>query len=156
MSDSVVVTTLVEVDAATAFAVFTSEIDLWWRREARFRAGGAMRFDDQRLVEIVGERVIELGRVTAWEPPRRLVVAWLGTSKVAGAETEVEVRFDPEGAATRVTIEHRGWDRVPALHPGRHGLGTGIAFDSLIGGWWADLLTALLSYKERRSASQAR
>jgi hypothetical protein len=41
-----------------------------------------------------------------------------------------------------VTIEHRGWDRVPAKHPGRGGL-MGVAFTGLLGNWWADLLTAL-------------
>lgn len=145
MSDAVTVTTLVEVDAPTAFTIFTDEIDRWWRREPRFRAGarpGQMRLDRERLVEVLGDRELELGRVTTWEPPRRLVIAWSGVTRVAGAETEVEVRFAREGDATRVTIEHRGWDRVPAKHPGRGGV-TGVAFEGLIGGWWAELLTAL-------------
>jgi hypothetical protein len=151
-TDAIVVTTLVAVDPGTAFAVFTDEIDLWWRREPRFRAGarpGAMRFEPgagrlPRLIEEADGGVIEVAQATAWDPPRRLVVAWRGTTKVAGAETEVEVRFDPEGDATRVTIEHRGWDRVPAKHPGRHGA-AGLALEGLLGGFWGDLLTALRS-----------
>jgi hypothetical protein len=150
-TDAVTVTTLVAVDPGTAFAVFTDEVDLWWRREPRFRTGarpGAMRFEPgaggrlPRLIE-EGERgAIEIAQATAWEPPRRLVVAWRASTRVLGAETEVEVRFDPEGDATRVTIEHRGWDRVPAVHPGRHGA-MGLAFEGLVGGFWGDLLTAL-------------
>jgi hypothetical protein len=32
----------------------------------------------------------------------------------------VEVRFEPVGAETRVTVEHRGWDSVPENHVARH------------------------------------
>ena len=60
--------------------------------------------------------------------------------------TEVEVRFEPAPldtrAGTRVTIEHRGWDALPADHPARHGY-TGNAFTSMIGLRWADALTAV-------------
>ena len=144
-TDAITVTTVVAIDPSAAFAIFTDDVDRWWRREPRFRTGaraGVMRFDRDRLVEIGDAGEIEIARVTAWEPPRRLVVAWRAATRVAGAETEVEVRFDPEGDATRVTIEHRGWDRVPAKHPGRGGL-MGVAFTGLLGNWWADLLTAL-------------
>jgi uncharacterized protein YndB with AHSA1/START domain len=147
-TDAVVTTTLVAIDARTAFSVFTDEVDLWWRREPRFRTGarpGVMRFEPGaggRLLEVCDGAEVELARVTAWEPPRRLVVAWRGTTRVLGAATEVEVRFDPEGEATRVTIEHRGWDAVPAKHPARIGL-MGGAFSSLVGGWWAELVTSL-------------
>jgi uncharacterized protein YndB with AHSA1/START domain len=147
-TDVVTVTTVVAIDPAAAFRVFTDEVDAWWRREPRFRTGarpGVMRFEpgaSGRLIEEAEGGVVEIARVTAWEPPRRLVVAWRGTTRVAGAETEVEVRFDPEGDATRVTIEHRGWDAVPARHPTRGGL-VGPAFNSLISIWWADLLGAM-------------
>ena len=30
-------------------------------------------------------------------------------------------RFEPVGAETRVTVEHRGWDSVPQDHLARHG-----------------------------------
>jgi uncharacterized protein YndB with AHSA1/START domain len=32
----------------------------------------------------------------------------------AEAATEVEVRFTPDGAGTRVELEHRGWERLGA------------------------------------------
>ncbi len=155
-TDAVAVTTVVEVDAGTAFEVFTAEVDVWWRREPRFR-DGAMRFEPGiggRLLEVGARGTIELARVTVWEPPRRLVLAWAGTSRGARAETEVEIRFDPErdGAATRVTVEHRGWDAIPARHPARGGL-MGGAFSSLIGAWWADLATSLRSHAARRAAT---
>jgi hypothetical protein len=52
------------------------------------------------------------GEVTTWKPPTRLAYLWhLGQDR-AGA-TEVEIRFLARGAAaTRIEIEHRGWERL--------------------------------------------
>ena len=36
-SDAVVVTTVVAVDPAVAFAVFTEEVGAWWKQGPRFR-----------------------------------------------------------------------------------------------------------------------
>ena len=50
-SDQVRVTTVVPADPATAFEVFTSQVDLWWRRGPRFRQGlgrpSEMRFEGE-------------------------------------------------------------------------------------------------------------
>ena len=48
--------------------------------------------------------------VLEWDPPNRLVSAWEVTPSVTG--TEVEVRFLPADASTRVELEHRGWERL--------------------------------------------
>ena len=59
----------------------------------------------------------ENGRTSVWatvvryEPPHRLVLEW----KVGVEQppyTEVEVRFTAAGGATRVELEHRGWERL--------------------------------------------
>ena len=42
------------------------------------------------------------------------------TSTRHGLVTEVEVRFEPAERGTRVTLEHRGWDRVPLENASRH------------------------------------
>ena len=146
-TDCVTVSTIVAVDPATAFAIFTSEIGMWWkpRVPGLFRRGrnGTLKFDNGRLLEIdsFGEP-FEIGRVLAWEPARRLVVEWRQEGFALGERTEVEVRFDPAPAGTRVTVEHRGWDALAANHPARHGA-TGNAFTSMIGLRWADALTAV-------------
>ena len=76
--DRVTVTTVVDVDPATAFEVFTKEIGTWWRREPRYRftpgRAGTLRFDPGvggRLIEVdeaSGRESFEVGRVLAWEP----------------------------------------------------------------------------------------
>lgn len=151
-TDSVSVTTLVAVDPATAFELFTDEVDSWWKRGPRFRPGidrsGAMRFErgvGGRLLEVYDDATrdaFELGRVRVWEPSDRLVFEMGGRDFKPGEATEVEVRFEAVDTGTRVTVVHRGWDSVPAGHPVRHGLEGG-AFTSMMGLWWGDLLVAL-------------
>jgi hypothetical protein len=69
-TDCARVTTFVAVEPAAAFAVFTEEIDAWWRRGPRFRHG-AVHLEPGtggRLLESGGDRVVELARVLVWEP----------------------------------------------------------------------------------------
>jgi hypothetical protein len=155
MSDEIRATTRVAVEPAVAFEVFTREIDLWWRRGPRFRfltAGeGRLRFEPGvggRLVEEGEGDVYEVGRVRVWEPAERLVFEFRARSFAPGDVTEVEVVFQPEGAGTRVTVEHRGWESLADDHPARHGLEAG-ALRGLLGVWWADLLVAARRHAER-------
>ena len=129
------VTTIVAVDPATAFEVFTREIGLWWRSDS----GSGLRFEGGRLLD--GSR--EVGRVVEWKPGEWLVFGW-------DYGTEVEVRFEGVAGGTRVSLEHRGWEKVPANHPARHGY-TGSAFTGMLGLRWADGLNAL-----RRRVAQGR
>jgi uncharacterized protein YndB with AHSA1/START domain len=56
------------------------------------------------------------GRVLRVERPHRILLAWQLSPEFTyepdrAKQTEVEVRFEPEGAeATRVTLEHRGFE----------------------------------------------
>src|SRR5262245_39186169 len=85
--DQATVSVCVAVGPADAFAVFTEETDLWWRRGVKYRVAGrrpgTLYFEPGvggRLLESFetekGTHVYETGRVTVWEPPRRLVVKW--------------------------------------------------------------------------------
>jgi hypothetical protein len=135
------------MDPTTAFDVFTNEIGAWWKPQVRglFQMGqnGTLKFDNGRLIEIYSDAApFEIGRVLAWEPAKRLVIEWRQEGFAPGELTEVEVRFEAEPHGTRVTVEHRGWDRLAAEHPTRHGY-TGNAFASIIGLRWASALTAL-------------
>jgi uncharacterized protein YndB with AHSA1/START domain len=151
-TDTAIVTTVVDVDPATAFDVFTNDIGLWWRREPRYRftphRPGILCFEPGaggRLIEVdesTGRESFEVGRVLIWQPGARLVFEFRGDSFGPGDRTEVEVTFAAEGRGTRLTLEHRGWDRLPPGHPARQGY-TGQAFTDMIGLRWADLLTAI-------------
>ena len=58
------------------------------------------------------------GEVTIWEPPTRLGYTW-HLNRDRSDATDVEIRFLPgDDGATRVEIEHRGWEA-----PGRSGRG---------------------------------
>ena len=156
--DQATVSVLVRVEPARAFAVFTEEIDAWWRRGLKYRIGGGRRgmlhlepHVGGRLFESFdtpeGRKVIETGRVTAWDPPRRLVFAWRAANFASSEKTEVEVRFEPTPSGTLVTVEHRGWSQIRPDHPARHGLEVG-PFLRMMGLWWGDLLSALREYAE--------
>ncbi|HEX2049602.1 MAG TPA: SRPBCC family protein [Actinomycetota bacterium] len=101
---------------AHAFETFVDRISEWWPLERH------STLDDARTCVFehgVGGRVFERsgageeatwGMVVVWEPPARVVFSWNPTGRPA--ETEVEVRFVPDGDGTVVELEHRGWDRL--------------------------------------------
>jgi len=106
------------------FRTFTERIDTWWPRGHHIggkepfaailepRAGG-------RWFERAGDgSECDWGRVLAWEPPSRVVLAWQLDAEFQynpKFETEVEIRFVTEGAArTRVELEHKHLERFGA------------------------------------------
>jgi uncharacterized protein YndB with AHSA1/START domain len=106
----------VECTPERAFEVFTAEVGTWWptRTHSIHKEGVTGVVLEQReggeMYELAegGERE-HWGRVTAWEPPRRLVLAWHVNPERAGP-TEIEVTFTPEDDGTRVVLEHRNWE----------------------------------------------
>ena len=87
-------------------------------------------------------KVQESGRVTCWEPPRLLVLEWRALNFAPEERTEVEVRFEPSPGGTLVTITHRGWSRIRADHPARHGQAPP-QFLRGMGLWWGELMSSL-------------
>jgi hypothetical protein len=160
---SIIVTTLVAADPDTAFAIFTTEVDSWWKHGPMFRPaignGGVLRFEPRaggRLLETYQDgSVFEFGRVRVWEPGRRLVFDMIARSFGPGESTEVEVRFEAEGEKSRVTLENRGWDRFRQDHPVRHGMDD-TAFIDMMSIWWADLLRVLQTYVIGTSGNEKR
>ncbi len=146
--DCVRVSTYVEVEPAQAFALFTDEVDAWWRRGARFRFAlgrtGVLRFEGGeggRFVEDFGDELFEVGRILTWQPARHLAFTWRDRSFCPDETTRVDVRFEPAAAGTRVRLEHSGWSALPPGHPARLGL-SGPAFRAAIGSRWAELCVA--------------
>ncbi len=136
-----------------AFEVFTRDIALWWRPNDMFqftpRSPGILAFeppkDDApgRLVERLSTgKIFMVGDVITWEPGRRLVFGWRQAAFAPGQDTQVEITFEAVGEETRVTVEHRGWDSVPADHVARHTMPDTV-FQMRHAEWWRTLLVSL-------------
>ena len=116
---------------ADAFRLFTEDIGRWWPLQEGF-SYGRERARDVFLEGRVGGRFyerfsdgeeFEVGRVTSFEPPHRVVFTW--RSPDWEGPTEVEVRFRAEGAGTRLDLEHRGWDVGPKARSASKGFAGG-------------------------------
>ncbi len=133
-----------------AFTVWTERIAAWW--PADHTASGEPSLEvvlEGRIGGRIFERTAagvehEWGEVTLWEPPRRFGYLWHLRRDRADA-TEVEIRFAPQGEATRIEIEHRGWERLGA--EGREWR------DRNLGGW-TTLLPHFIRAAEGRAAPQ--
>jgi uncharacterized protein YndB with AHSA1/START domain len=151
VSSRVLVSLRVRAAPERAFAAFVNEIGVWWQANPLFaftpRDPGVLAFEPgeggRLTTTLANGKVFEIGRIRAWEPPTRLVFGWRQAAFEPGQDTEVEVRFDVVGEETRVTVEHRGWDSVPASHVARHGFPDAV-FLTRHGEWWQRLLA---SYK---------
>jgi uncharacterized protein YndB with AHSA1/START domain len=103
-----------------AFAVFTAGMGRWWKKEHHL---GKSPLTDVVLEPREGgrwyevnedESTCEWGKVLAWEPPRRVLLAWqidADWQYDPSFVTELEIRFTPDGNRTRVDLEHRNLDR---------------------------------------------
>jgi uncharacterized protein YndB with AHSA1/START domain len=108
----------------TAFRVFTEGFDRWWPRSHHI---GKAELKQAFIEPRVGGRWYETcvdgsecdwGDVLAWDPPRRLLLAWRLNAQWEydpALLTEVEVNFVALGEGqTRIDFEHRGFERMGA------------------------------------------
>lgn len=133
MTSRVLVSIRVPCSPIQAFEIFTQDIGDWWTDSPLFRftprSPGALAFEppdakgeNGRLIErLPNGKAFEIGPVRLWQPGERLVVGWRMANFGPEHTTEVDVRFEPVGEETRVSVEHRGWDSVPQDHLARHG-----------------------------------
>jgi hypothetical protein len=147
---AVIVSLRVKATPQEAFDVFTQEIGAWWRPNELFqltpRGDGELRFEPGeggRLVATLSNgKMFEIGRITAWAPGEKLAFSWRQATFAPEQSTQVEVRFEPVGDATRVTVEHRGWDTIPQEHVARHRFPLGV-FQVRQGEHWRVLLASM-------------
>jgi uncharacterized protein YndB with AHSA1/START domain len=105
-----------------AFEVFARHIDRWWPHSHSI---GSAPMSGVTIEPFAGGRWYETGadgsecnwgRVLAWEPPYRLLLAWqIGGDWKFDPDlvTEVEITLTEEGAnRTRVDLEHRHLERM--------------------------------------------
>jgi uncharacterized protein YndB with AHSA1/START domain len=118
MTDQLAMSIDVACSVEHAFTTWTTKIGSWWPRDHTVsgRTDAVVVLQDG-----VGGRIYERtadgdehdwGEITVWEPPTQLAYLWhLGRDRANA--TEVEIRFVPHGdTATRIEIEHRGWERL--------------------------------------------
>ena len=134
---AIVKTVEVKASPDRAFDVFASRMGEWWHKEHSIAQGTTQK--DVIIEPRAGGRWFELGadgsehpwgHVLAYDPPRRLLLAWqLDRDFHFDPElvTEIEVRFEPIGDATRVHFEHRLLERM--------GEGAVQLFEEMDGGW---------------------
>lgn len=143
--------TVVSLSPDEAFALFTDEVDTWWKQGPRYRVArdgreGQLRFEPGvggRLLETYAEGdAFELGRIEVWEPGMRLTFLMGGNDFAAEEWTTVDIRFDRTDRGTEVTLTHTGFDALGRDHGVWHGEGPE-AFVGFMGLWWGDLLVGL-------------
>ncbi len=148
----------VRVSAADAFHAFTARIDDWWVRE--FTWSGPDCLDTIGIEPRVGGTAYEVGphgfrldwgRVLAWDPPQRLVLAWqIAPDRVPQPDpdrsSEVEVHFHPRDVGTLVDLEHRHFDR--------HGP-DGAGYRQVMAVGWQELLDRFATTCEAAGASSS-
>jgi uncharacterized protein YndB with AHSA1/START domain len=113
----------VKAPPARAFEIFTAGMDRWWLKTHTINPTKST-IKDIVMEPRVGGRWFERGedgsecqwgKVLAWEPPARVLLAW----QISGQwqfdpnlVTEVEIRFTPDGSGTKVELEHRHLERL--------------------------------------------
>src|SRR6516165_11615231 len=151
-------TLMVEAPVEHVFRVFTEEHSRWWPLDTHHI--GKIAAATAVIEPHVGGRWYERGvdgtecvwgKVLAWEPPHRLLLAWQITADWrydVTLDTEVEVIFTAEGhGRTRLELEHRHLDR----YRDQAGMMRSI-FDSE--GGWTGILARFTAAAEGRGLNQ--
>src|SRR3954467_10280209 len=120
-----------------AFTVFASRMGDWWHKEHSIATGTTQK--DVIIEPRAGGRWYEKGtdgsehqwgKVVAYDPPRRLVLAWQLTREFQydpDFETTVEATFEEADGVTTAHFEHRDLERM--------GTDAVELFESMDGGW---------------------
>jgi uncharacterized protein YndB with AHSA1/START domain len=110
----------VECPVDHAFEVWTARFGQWWPLDHTVSAEAGLtvvlegRPGGRIFERQAGGQEHDWGEVTIWEPPTRLGYTW-HLDRDRSDATDVEIRFVPSTpGATRVEIEHRGWERLGA------------------------------------------
>ena len=99
-----------------AFEIFTSGMVRWWSKQYSINRSPIRdiviepRADGRWFERGEDGSECQWGKVLAWEPPSRLLLAWQITRSFSydpDLVTELDVRFIAEGSGTRVKLEHR-------------------------------------------------
>lgn len=142
---------IVSAPQERAFKVFTLGMGSWWLKTHSLTRAGQVTV---RVEPFAGGRwyetgtdgqEVDWGAVRVWDPPSRVVLVWrlnADWQTDPPVDTEVEVTFTADGAATRVDLEHRLLDAY-----GDRAAETAAVLDSENG--WGGLLAAFSAAAHR-------
>jgi uncharacterized protein YndB with AHSA1/START domain len=153
----------------SAFRRFTAEIASWW--PLRTHSVGQEKAQTVIFEGRAGGRIFERieggeestwGTVISWDPPRRVAFTWHPglTPETAG---EVELKFLPDGAGTRLELTHTGWEKLgPIAAKARKGYNIGWVYvlkhyagqTSNLFVWTMDAMTVALRPLQKRAAAK--
>jgi len=115
-----------------AFRIFTERTAEWWPLATH------SVYEHEAASVVIepgpGGRIVERstsgaesiwGEILVWEPPHRLAYTWHPGYDQGDPVTEVELRFVAVGDATRVELEHRGWEALAKPEESRAGYAEG-------------------------------
>ena len=129
---------LVRRSCEDAFALFTTRMATWWPLDRASYGGprASLIFLEPWVGGRFYERFVDgdelqVGTVTACDPPKSIVFSWRAADW--SAETEVAVAFTAVADATQVDVEHREFERLGAL---------GAAIAAKFRGGWPSVLRA--------------
>jgi uncharacterized protein YndB with AHSA1/START domain len=150
MTSSVQIALRVPADPHRTFDAFTQEIGAWWQPSALFeitpRGDGKLAFEPgvggRLFTTLASGKEFEIGRISIWEPGKRLAFTWRQATFRPEQSTEVEVRFEAVGEETRVSIEHRAWDTIPKDNAARHRFPEHVTLRH-VARWWRTSLESL-------------
>lgn len=106
----------VDVTPERAFEIFTAGMTRWWSKQYSINSSPIRdiviepRANGRWFERGEDGSECQWGRVLAWQPPSRVVLAWQITPSFSydpDLLTELDVRFIAEGGGTRVELEHR-------------------------------------------------
>jgi len=137
-------TVRVKASPEKAFRTFLGAMGSWWPK------GHSLLGSPQKDVVVeprVGGRWYEIGedgseyewgRVLAWDAPNRALLAWQLNGEWRydkDFETEVEIRFEPDGDGTRVEFEHRGLEAFDRTARDGHVMGMDEGWGAILEGY---------------------
>ncbi len=144
----IIKTVMVKAPPQKAFDIFTGQMGAWWPKNFTIAAAPPVEVviegrPEGRWYERSADGVeTTWGRVLAWSPPGRLLLAWQITSAFtydASFETELELSFAPDGEGTRVTLEHRNFERFGDM---------AAKMAEMLGGGWPGIMEGFAAYAE--------
>ncbi|HET6373766.1 MAG TPA: SRPBCC domain-containing protein [Candidatus Polarisedimenticolia bacterium] len=125
-------TVTVSWDTEAAFRRFTLEFAEWWPWRTHSIGGKRVKrivFEPRAAGLIYEEhsdgRRFQWGKVLEWDPPRRVKFTWHPSRDESTAQ-DVEVKFLPEGAGTRLVLTATNWEKWgPRARVARNGYDVG-------------------------------